>query len=81
MYTVIHELGHTVGLVHEMERADRDMYIDVIYDNINPASVGNFDTTAMKNMTYKLYRTPYDYKSIMHYGPKVRCISQLNTCF
>ena len=71
MYTVIHELGHVIGLVHEMERADRDFYIDVHFENMNEASVRNFYTTKQKNMTYNLYGTPYNYKSIMHYPPKV----------
>ena len=71
MYTVIHELGHVIGLVHEMERADRDFYIDVHFENMNEASARNFYTTKQKNMTYNLYGTPYNYKSIMHYPPKV----------
>lgn len=71
MQTIVHELGHAIGMKHTMERNDRDNYIEILYENINPDSRRNYDTTAMKNQLYPFYRTPYDYKSIMHYGPKV----------
>ncbi|XP_052801395.1 zinc metalloproteinase nas-36-like [Mya arenaria] len=70
MWTVLHELGHTLGLVHEMERVDRDMYIQVHFQNLNPASVRNFHTSDEKHVFYDLRDTPYDYTSIMHYGPR-----------
>ncbi|XP_060563182.1 zinc metalloproteinase nas-36-like isoform X1 [Ruditapes philippinarum] len=70
MSTILHELGHTIGLVHEMERPDRDYYIDIHRENMNEDSRRNFETTDSKKTTYNLYKTPYDYKSIMHYGPK-----------
>uniref|UniRef100_A0A8R1IYB0 Metalloendopeptidase n=1 Tax=Caenorhabditis japonica TaxID=281687 RepID=A0A8R1IYB0_CAEJA len=34
--TVIHELFHVIGLWHEHMRADRDAFISVLYDNIEP---------------------------------------------
>ena len=67
----MHEIGHAIGLVHTMRRSDRDNYVIVHYDNINPASNRNFDTTTTSGITYSLYNTPYDYSSIMHYTPKV----------
>ncbi|KAL4224538.1 hypothetical protein ACF0H5_015240 [Mactra antiquata] len=70
MFTIIHELGHSIGMVHTMERIDRDLYIDINYDNINEASRRNFDTTLSRDILYNTYNTPYDYKSIMHYGVK-----------
>ncbi|XP_045176043.2 tolloid-like protein 2 isoform X2 [Mercenaria mercenaria] len=70
MSTILHELGHTIGLVHEMERPDRPFYLDVHRENMNEDSRNNFITTDLKKTSYNLYNTPYDYKSIMHYGPK-----------
>lgn len=70
LQTIVHELGHAIGMKHTMERNDRDNYIEIMYENINPDSRRNYDTTAMKNQSYPYYGTPYDYKSIMHYGPK-----------
>lgn len=68
--SIVHEIGHSIGLIHTMRRSDRDNYVTVHYDNTNPASRRNFDTTTTSGITYRLYNTPYDYSSIMHYKPK-----------
>jgi hypothetical protein len=38
MRTVLHELGHVLGLSHEHQRGDRDEYVEVIWEEV-PSSV------------------------------------------
>ena len=62
---IMHEIGHAIGLWHEQSRPDRDFYVNIVWDNINPARIGNFK----KRTTYEVdhYGSTYDYVSIMHY--------------
>ena len=62
--SVMHEIGHVLGLEHEHTRPDRDQYITIHWDNITPDKQHNFDTAPVGS------RLPgaYDYASIMHYG-------------
>jgi hypothetical protein len=61
--TVLHELGHVVGLWHEQSRPDRDTYVSVNYDNLIKGSISNF------NQIYNNAQetTLFDYASIMEY--------------
>lgn len=59
---VIHEIGHAVGFRHEHARPDRDMFVTVQEENIEPDATGNFDISTGRVLT------GYDYGSIMHYG-------------
>ena len=63
--TVIHELGHTVGLKHEQQRSDRDEYVQILTANIQtqPDRSGNF---ALYGPGLPLGE--YGYTSIMHYS-------------
>ena len=62
--SVMHEIGHVLGLEHEHTRPDRDQYITIHWDNITPDKQHNFDLAPAGS------RLPdvYDYASIMHYG-------------
>uniref|UniRef100_A0A914DF99 Metalloendopeptidase n=1 Tax=Acrobeloides nanus TaxID=290746 RepID=A0A914DF99_9BILA len=63
---VIHELMHTIGLWHEHMRYDRDDYIKVHYENIDPTYNNQFDKISHQEST--TYGIKYDYKSVMHYA-------------
>jgi hypothetical protein len=60
--TVIHEIGHSVGLWHEQSRNDRDDFIEVLWNNIKVSEWGNFQKRD------GLLLGPYDFDSIMHYS-------------
>ncbi|KAI3416559.1 hypothetical protein GPALN_006099 [Globodera pallida] len=53
MGVVVHETLHTLGLHHEHQRPDRDDFITILWDNINPQK--------------RNYGIPYDFSSVLHY--------------
>jgi hypothetical protein len=62
--TVLHEMGHIVGMYHEFTRTDRDSYVTVSYDNVIKGSwIADF---AINTQNQQLL-TPYDYASVMQY--------------
>lgn len=61
--SIIHEIGHTVGLFHEQSRNDRDSHIEILTDNIKEGLEFNFRAMGTKGMNVG----EYDYDSIMHY--------------
>ena len=61
-YLIIHELMHTLGMRHEQTRNDRDDFVEINWDAINPGAVGNF--IIQPNMTDD---GPYNFDSVTHY--------------
>lgn len=62
---LVHEFCHALGIFHEHTRSDRDDYVEIKYDNIDPDFVGNFNKSSASVDYYD-----YDYGSIMHYGTR-----------
>ncbi len=61
--TVVHELLHAAGILHEQSRQDRDNYVTINYQNMAADSFPQFDKEVGN-----YYNTSYDYYSIMHYA-------------
>ncbi len=64
--TIIHEVMHSLGYFHEHNRKDRDSYITVLYDNIQPEFLYAFDKYNLNNEGYD--RGVFDFNSIMLYS-------------
>jgi hypothetical protein len=63
--TLLHEMGHVLGLYHEMTRPDYSTFITVNYNNVIKGSEGNF--TPLSDNYQDL--TLFDYASVMMYIP------------
>jgi hypothetical protein len=62
--TILHEMGHIIGLYHEQTRTDRDSYITMNYDNVIK---GSWTSDFAVNTQNQQLLTPYDYASVMQY--------------
>ena len=61
--TIKHEFLHTVGFGHEFQRADRDEYVEVLYDNMIEHWHRQFDIDPLTVDCGK-----FDINSVMMYG-------------
>jgi hypothetical protein len=70
---MVHEMGHTLSLIHEHQRPERDHYVEIISHCI-PSGLGDAFTIIRSGA-----RTfgPYDIKSTMHY----RSTTLTNGCY
>ncbi|CAJ1059681.1 meprin A subunit beta-like isoform X1 [Xyrichtys novacula] len=64
--TVEHEFLHALGFWHEQSRADRDDYVQIMWDRIEPGKEHNFKTR--DDTVSSALGVPYDYGSVMHYS-------------
>ena len=59
---------HALGFAHEHNRPDRDDYINIKWDNIQPGNTKrNFKNFKKMKSDWLTWDLPYDGKSIMHY--------------
>ncbi|XP_008558455.1 seminal metalloprotease 1 [Microplitis demolitor] len=66
--TIVHEILHAVGFYHQQSTYNRDEYIQVKWENIQPGKEHNFNK--YDNNTVTDFNTEYDYNSVMHYSSK-----------
>ncbi|XP_041647721.1 meprin A subunit beta [Cheilinus undulatus] len=64
--TVEHEFLHALGFWHEQSRADRDDYVDIVWDQIESGKEHNFNIR--DDTVSSALGVPYDYGSVMHYS-------------
>ncbi|XP_065205610.1 zinc metalloproteinase nas-4-like isoform X3 [Planococcus citri] len=63
VFSIIHEILHALGFLHEHQRMDRDKYIEVRYNNLKEGLENEFVKKDSDTMGIT-----YDFYSVMHYG-------------
>ena len=63
----LHEICHLIGLQHEQSRSDRDLYVNINWNNIDEDKKHNF--TMIDNMRYYSPTSDFDFCSVMMYHP------------
>ncbi|XP_029720896.2 seminal metalloprotease 1 [Aedes albopictus] len=64
--TIVHEIIHGLGFMHMQSTYNRDEYVEIVWENIQPGTENNFrmyDSDRVSN-----FGTDYDYGSVMHYS-------------
>jgi len=62
---VVHEFLHAAGFWHEHTRLDRDDYLNIFWDNVDPKQMHNFNKV---NTKFAQTIGKYDYVSVMQYS-------------
>lgn len=66
LYTIVHEFIHALGFHHMQSSYDRDEFVRIVWENINPANTNNFNLYGQDRVTH--FGVEYDYGSVMHYS-------------
>ena len=61
-WELCHQLGHSLGLAHENYRTDRDTYITILTNNLQPGAILGLAVILPGGVT----NGPYDFESVMH---------------
>ncbi|XP_055599259.1 zinc metalloproteinase nas-4-like [Uranotaenia lowii] len=64
--TIVHELIHGIGFRHMQSAHDRDEWVQIVWDNIQPGRENNFRLYGPEVVSH--FGTDYDYGSVMHYS-------------
>ncbi|EDS31597.1 metalloproteinase [Culex quinquefasciatus] len=64
--TIVHELMHALGFLHEQNRSERDNWVTIMTQNIQRGTENNFAKASAKTTT--AFGVQYDYGSVMHYS-------------
>uniref|UniRef100_A0A1L8DQE2 Metalloendopeptidase n=1 Tax=Nyssomyia neivai TaxID=330878 RepID=A0A1L8DQE2_9DIPT len=75
--TVVHEFIHAWGFHHSQTANTRNDYVSIIWENIQSGTEGNF--VLRDSTTSTMFDLPYDYDSVMHYGPTAFSINGRDT--
>jgi hypothetical protein len=67
-HEIEHEIMHALGFIHEQSRPDRDQYIKINWNEIEPDAIAQFDI-APGEITGPVEHRRFDYTSIMLYPP------------
>lgn len=62
---IMHELIHALGYDHMHSHSERNNFIDIKWDNIQPDAISNFDQVDPEK--FSNFGTRYDLYSVMHY--------------
>ncbi len=63
---ILHEVMHALGFIHEHSRTDRDNFLEVVWDNVDPEFKQQFSVVSPAQMG-PVKGTPFDLHSIMLY--------------
>ncbi|MEZ5402026.1 MAG: M12 family metallopeptidase [Bryobacteraceae bacterium] len=63
---ILHEMGHTMGLLHQMQQRDRDRFLTMDFANIAKEIQDQYDISTQANDQAV---GPFVYRSVMYYAP------------
>ena len=67
--SILHEMMHTLGFVHEQQLPFRDSFVDILWSNIEEESLHNFaEAPEIWTKHYQSTGSSFDYESVMIYN-------------